>query len=168
MAAPAFAVFQYDHAGRLKLGPVRVAIIFALVALAGLVALLVAVPLGIVALFIAIAVSATLWPKRRILLGSRYMLCGNTILFYRNVRALKLVPGKVLTIQSEGKVLKVERERFPTGARKAHKIEANTRAKFDKVAVKIIQRVVQARPSVELRGIDRGAYLSADTTKGKA
>ena len=46
----------------------------------------------------------------------------------------------------------LERDKFPTGARKADKIKKNKAAKFDKVSSKIIEKVKKAAPRVDMIG----------------
>ena len=46
----------------------------------------------------------------------------------------------------------IERERFPTNARKTAKIAANKEAKFAKVAEKLIAKIRHASPAVEVSG----------------
>jgi hypothetical protein len=160
MAAPNYAVFKYDHTDRLKWAWLH-RIVVAVWGIAVFVAFFLIGPLAFALLIALIIYSAVVAPKKKILLGVRYLLCGNTILYYRNVRRMKLSEGKELTLfWGESKFLKVEQERFPTNARKSEKIAKNKTAKFEKVSRKIIDRVLLASPDVELLGIDRDQWLA--------
>ncbi|MBK9441486.1 MAG: hypothetical protein IPN53_09295 [Comamonadaceae bacterium] len=96
------------------------------------------------------------WSAPRLLhLGPRYLLCGKTIVYYANVLCLTLSSSQgVLRVQSaNGQTFVLERDKFPTGARKTDKIAKNKAAKFDKVSGKIIAKVRQASVNVKLNGI---------------
>jgi hypothetical protein len=88
-------------------------------------------------------------------LGPRYLLCGQTIVYYANVKRLTLSRGTgTLRVQSNnGQSFVLERDKFPTNARKADKIQKNKAAKFDKVADKIIDKVRKATTSADLIGV---------------
>jgi hypothetical protein len=75
--------------------------------------------------------------------------------YYGNVRRLTLSQARdSLQVQSaNGRVFVLERDKFPTSARKTDKIARNRAAKFDKVSGKIIEKVRKAVPNVELSGI---------------
>ncbi|MGB2881176.1 MAG: hypothetical protein WBC08_05310, partial [Rhodoferax sp.] len=83
-----------------------------------------------------------------------YLLCGNSIVYYANVNRLTLSGANgTLRLQSQnGKSFVLERDKFPTGARKADKIKKNKAAKFDKVSSKIIEKVKKAAPRVDMIG----------------
>ncbi|APV51685.1 hypothetical protein BWI17_19500 [Betaproteobacteria bacterium GR16-43] len=155
MATPNVAVFKYQHSDRLVSSKVKWAFGLGFLVFLAL-AIYVFGPPGIMLAFIGGFVAAFLWPKRRISLGMRYLVCGNTVVYYANVRRMELHPGNYLVLQS-GKdgVFRLERERFPTNARKAAKIEMNKTIKFDKVSRRIIDRVLQAAPTVQLKGLTR-------------
>ena len=91
---------------------------------------------------------------RQLQLGPRYLLCGNSIVYYANVNRLTLSGANgTLRLQSQnGKSFVLERDKFPTGARKADKIKKNKAAKFDKVSSKIIEKVKKAAPRVDMIG----------------
>ena len=54
---------------------------------------------------------------------------------------------------ASGKQFVLERERFPTNARKTGKIAHNRAVKFDKVSAKIVEKVCKASPAVERLGV---------------
>jgi len=149
MAQPTLAVFKYQHADRVGSSPATLAFCVAFVGLLAL-ALYWQNPFGFFLVFIAIVLGIARWPKRRISLGPRYMLCGNTLIYYGNVQRMVLVPGRELLLQWGENSFKLERDRFPTNARKTPKIEKNKTAKFEKVSGKIIERVTQAAPHAKL------------------
>lgn len=83
----------------------------------------------------------------------RYLICGSHIIFYENVREFKVDTrrGLMRLCYHDGRHLKeltLERERFPTNARKAHKIEANKQQKFDRVTQKISAYIRAQAPAV--------------------
>jgi hypothetical protein len=163
MANASFAVFKYEHGDSTPLGPARWAVMLAGMALVAFCFFLV-VPLGVFALIALIVATSVMWPKKRICLGLRYVICGNTILYYRNVRRMVLTPGKSLTLHWDTcRTLRLEQDRFPTNARKSEKIAKNKKAKFEKVSGKIIDKVLIASPEVELTGIDREAHTAGKT-----
>ena len=160
MTPPSYADFKYQHegtglsTGRLVfLGVVALAFAFVLLRLGTLDAF---VPMLVIFIILAFFV----WPKKRIRLGARWLLCGNKIVYYGNVSRMTLQPGKSLALYAGRKQFVLERDRFPTNARKDHKVQANKTAKFDKVSAKIIRHVLLASPTVELKGIDRARHLA--------
>lgn len=93
--------------------------------------------------------------KRKLYVGPRYLICGNQILYFANITRARIDRGVgtlVLETGSDGNHPKarfvLERERFPTGARKKDKIAKNQAAKFDKVADKLLEKVREAAPGV--------------------
>ena len=150
MAAPNLATFKYQHRDRVAPPLVGLAVFLLVLAVLGY---------GIYSdngfvIFLAIAggvVASIKWPKRNIALGPRYLLCGNTLIYYANVRRMELTPGRELVLHwGDKNVFKLERNRFPTNARKTPKIEKNKTAKFQKVSGKIIERVEHAAPAAKL------------------
>lgn len=152
MTPTEFSKYKYQHKAPAVLSRARRWFIgFSLV-----VAALVAVggtPLG--APLFAVPLIAWLSAPRMLLLGPRYLLCGNAIVYYANVRCLTLAGAQgVLRVQSaHDHIFLLERDKFPTKARKSDTIARNKAAKFDKVSGKIIAKVRQASPGVELNGI---------------
>ena len=123
-------------------------------------------PLVIGALIVTVIFWGLWLPKRQIRLGGRYAIVGNTIVYFRNVRKMEFKAGHDLTLHwGKDRSLRIEQSRFPTGARKQEKIAKNKAAKFEKVAGKIIDRVLHASPTVELAGIDRKARLAERAAK---
>jgi len=86
--------------------------------------------------------------SRPLLIGSRYLILGDRILYYRNVdRAVLDQSRQTLSISSDkGRSIVICAEKFPTNARKADKIRINKGAKFEKVADKILTRLRETSP----------------------
>ncbi len=78
----------------------------------------------------------------------------NTIVYFGNVKRMTLSPahGKLRLECTNGKAFVLERDKFPTGARKAEKIKKNKAKKFDKVSSKIMEKVRAASANVVLIG----------------
>lgn len=149
MTAPAFDLYKYPHGGRPLIGPVRRGFIYAGLA-AGVLAGLLVFPFGFALLLVPLV--ARFSADCHLQIGPRYLLCGDTIVYYGNVRRLILFRSKgVLVLHSaNGTVLMLERDKFPTSARKPDKIKKNKAAKFEKVSNRIIERVNRAAPGTAL------------------
>lgn len=147
-----FSIFKYQHADPASLGPRRQLVVYLGLVLAVFVTVL-KFPHGAWLFFLPLV--AYLSAGRQLLLGPRYLLCGKTIVYYGNVKHLTLspVPGTLRVQSANGHVFVLERDKFPTGARKAEKIAKNKAAKFDKVCAKIVEKVLSAGAEVELVGI---------------
>src|SRR3990167_5715060 len=98
---------------------------------------------------------ARLTAGRYLQLGPRYLLCGDSIVYYGNVRRLVLSrsSGTLELFGADGPVLRLERDKFPTNARKPDKITRNKATKFEKVSARIIERVLQAAPGTPLEDV---------------
>ena len=149
MAAPEFALFKYLHGGRPLVSPARRWFTWASAA-AALLATVLAFPVGAALWLLPLLARAT--APRYLQLGPRYLLCGDTIVYYGNVRrvALSRSSGTLELFDTEGPVLSLERDKFPTNARKPDKITKNKASKFEKVSCRIIERVRQAAPATAL------------------
>jgi len=112
---------------------------------------------GIFSMVFWLVLCILVWPKRKICLYPRYFICGDTIIYYRRINKLSLseTAGVLDMDWGSRKSFRLERERFPTNARKPAKIAKNKNAKFTKVAGKIIEKVLSVKPDVELAGIER-------------
>lgn len=152
MTPTEFASLKYQHKDRAGLSRARRWFIGISLLVAAALAYR-AFPPG--AMLLLLPLIAWLSAPRLLLLGPRYLLCGKTVVYYANVKRLTLSPAQgVLRVQSaNGQTFVLERDKFPTGARKADKITKNKAAKFDKVSGKIIDKVRQASSNVELHGI---------------
>ena len=149
MATP-FAQFKYPHGGRPLIGPVRRGVMYGGAVLA-LLATVLAFPVG-AALWL-VPLVARLSAARYLQIGPRYLLCGDTILYYANVQRMVLAraQGRLsLYGTDKNQPLVIERSEFPTNARKPDKIAKNKDAKFDKVSARIIESVLKAAPGTRL------------------
>lgn len=119
------------------------------------VALFARVPFQYLALAALICLAIALFSSKKIFLGPRYLICGNSIVYYNNVERLALdeTAGRLQLVTASNQAFTLERERFPTNARKADKIVRNKAAKFNKVAHHIIVRVQRAVPGVQASGL---------------
>ena len=149
MAAPGFALFKYPHGGRPLITPVRLGFIYASLA-AGVLASIVVFPFGAVLLLVPLV--ARLSAQRYLQIGPRYLLCGDTIVYYGNVRRMVLSRsvGTLALHCASGPPLLLVRDKFPTNARKADKITKNKADKFEKASARIIERVLRAAPGTPL------------------
>ena len=143
----AFAAFKYRHTDAGTISGQR-KIIAAILLLLGLLGLFVFIPFGLICLFGALV--AFLVRDKKLLLGPRYLLCGNQLFYYANVSRVSLSSdaGSLLIETVNGRRFTLERDKFPTNARKAPKIAANQAAKFNKVSARIIDKVRRARPEL--------------------
>lgn len=153
MTPTVFASFKYQHTDPVTRSPGRLQFVVASLA----VALLVIVWTGFVpgAALLVVPLVAWLSATRQLHLGPRYLLCGNSIVYYGNVKRLTLsrAQGKLNLVCANGESFVLDRTKFPTGARKAAKITKNKAAKFDKVSAKIIEKVRAASTHVNLIGV---------------
>lgn len=156
MDAIGFTTWKYGHEGpgyRSRQRRISAAGTLA----AALLALWLFFPLGIV-LLIAAAVSF-FGSAKMLRLGPRYLLCGKAIVYYGNVVKVSLdeEAGRLTLQSADDRSFVLERERFPTNARKTDKIARNKAAKFGKVTGRIIERIQKASPGVEVSGFSRPA-----------
>lgn len=145
-----FAQFKYPHGGRPLIGPVRRGVMYGGAVLA-LLATVLAFPLG--AVLWLVPVVARLSAARYLQIGPRYLLCGDTIVYFGNVQRMVLArsEGRLsLYGADKGKPLVIERSKFPTNARKPDKIAKNKDTKFEKVSARIIEGVLKAAPGTPL------------------
>lgn len=151
---PQFSLFKYQHTGAAARTRKHWIFIGLFVAI-GIGVFLYArhvFPFGIMAFVIALVIYAA--APKYLMLGSRYLLCGAQIVYYRNVKriALSKVSGRMVLRLANGEEFVLERDKFPTGARHEPKITNNKTAKFDKVSGKIIEKIRQYQPNIERIG----------------
>ena len=155
MTPTEFAQFKYQHADAAVRSVARLWFVGISLGVGLFLLSMRSVPLPL-ALF-AMAVPAVAWfsASRHLLLGPRYLLCGKAIVYYANVKHLSLsrTSGTLRVQSNNGQSFVLERDKFPTAARKAAKIKKNKAAKFDKVADKIIEKVRKAAPGADLSGV---------------
>jgi hypothetical protein len=150
-----FALIKYDHGERVGLGAVRWIALAVVLTLA--VGFMIAIPplfpfsimMGIVAV-----VAITRQPKQ-LCLGPRYIICGRKILYYANIQSVTLKEDQGLLVlqSSTGQTLVLDQDKFQSNARKLEKIAAHKEARFNKVALKIVDRVQRASPNAQLKGV---------------
>ena len=89
--------------------------------------------------------------RKKLLVNARYLICGGQIVYFANVVRVERVDsaGKLHLVCADGSRLLLERNKFPTNARKTDKIARNKAAKFDKVANHLTERVRRASPAAE-------------------
>ena len=149
---PEYPAFKYPHPGPAKISVIRQAAAILLL-LASPLGFLVGPPLGIVLL---VGGLITFFARtKKLYLGPRYLLCGNTIVYYANVRRLILseMNGTLTLHATNGKTFTLERDQFPTNARKPDKVKRNKEAKFAKVSAKIIEKVKRHAVAPEMVGL---------------
>lgn len=147
--------FKYSHKDKLTLTSnqkITVAILVVFTAFFYLIYL----PISIFLIIFTFIYTLVMYPKRNIYLASRYFICGNTIFYYQNINKVVLNSNSgILTLYSDDKeVFSLEKGLFPTSARKPNKILNNKNLKFSKVSAKIIDKITNASPNVELIGVN--------------
>ncbi len=147
-----FSAFKYHHNRPAVVSPARWRFTWVSAALALLVAGFF-FPAGALAFLIPLI--AYFSAPRILYVGPRYLLCGDIIIYFGNVVRLDLkeADGTLTLVTCSKKTFILERENFPTNARKSHKIAANKAAKFTKASARLIERVRRAAPEAELHGI---------------
>lgn len=103
-------------------------------------------------LFVASVIVFLLSATKKILVGGRYLICGSEIVYFANVARVERndVAGTLALHSPNGRSLLIERDKFPSNARKADKIRKNKAAKFAKVAERIITHVQAANPAADI------------------
>ena len=88
-----------------------------------------------------------------ILIGARYLIAGNTVVYYSNIEKAKLGRAKkIFTITTEqGRTPEIKADNFPTNARKPDKIQKNKTAKFNKTVEKIEAILKELSPGIMMR-----------------
>lgn len=153
MTPTEFAIFKYQHTDPATRSQKRIWFAGGSLAIAVLVNWFVG--FGPAAALLVLPLVAWFSAPRQLQLGPRYLLCGNTIIYYANVRKANLsnAQGKLRLVCANGKAFVLERDKFPTNARKADKISKNKAAKFQKVANKVIEKVRSASAKADFSGL---------------
>lgn len=144
---PQLSVFKYKHGARTPL-TLRRKIFLMLGLVLACVVSYVDFPEALVSFALPFLV---FFGRGRVLaVGPRYLICGDEIVYFANVTQMTLseARGCLELMLADGRRFMLERENFPTGARKPSKIAANQAAKFNKVSARIIDRVRRARPEL--------------------
>jgi hypothetical protein len=166
MDATRFSVMNYHHDGPRERGRVSRTLSTVLLLAAVAIAALnfphpaMAAALFPLAFWLVLVLTAG---QQRLYLGSRYLLCGARIVYFGTVRQIELdaAAGWMKLVRGDGQSFVLERERFPTGARKTDKIALNKAAKFDKAATRILARVLRVVPGVTLHGVSDDLLAAA-------
>ncbi|MDP1610517.1 MAG: hypothetical protein Q8M11_05635 [Sulfuritalea sp.] len=151
-----FSAFKYAHQGSAGISLRRLRAVQATLGIAVLLGFF-SFPAGWFALLVPLLIYVT--APKMLYVGPRYLICGDRIVYFSNVDALALDESAgQLRLDSVGaRPFVLEREKFPTNARKAHKIVANRARKFDKVSARLIEKVLKASPQAVLNGMQRPA-----------
>ncbi len=146
----AFTRFRYRHDDAIIRSRKRIGIAAASLALAAVVMALESVVVG--ALLLAVPLVAWLTTPRQLLLGPRYLLCGNAIVYYANVKRMTLSPtlGKLRLECTNGMAFVLERQRFPRRVRTTEKLIRNRATRFDNLSTRIIGHVRAASANAVL------------------
>jgi hypothetical protein len=96
-------------------------------------------------------------------LGTRYLICGESIVYFGNVTHIRMdeEAGRLHLMNNQIQLFVLDRNSFPTNARKAEKIKKNLDAKFSRVAEKIILRITHCAPAAEMTRIPGSATPDA-------
>jgi hypothetical protein len=151
-----FSAFKYQHDGEGSISAKRLWFIRISLGIAALATLLF-FPFG--GLLLLLPLIAWLSRPKLLYVGPRYLICGDKIVYFGNVNAIALdqASGKLSLTPAKAERFTLERDKFPTSARKASKIKTNQATKFEKLSAKLIQKVLKASPQVELSGIPDSA-----------
>ena len=147
-----FSAFKYRHDGQGCVSAKRRSAVWITLGLSVLTSFFF-FPFGCFALPLPLIIYLT--KPKMLYIGPRYLICGGTIIYFGNVNAMALdeSSGTLSLAPANAHRFKLERDKFPTSARKAFKVKANQAAKFNKVSAKLIQKVLKASPLVEMSGI---------------
>lgn len=153
MASTAFRTFSYNI-GRVRPSPARLWFIYGSIVVVIAMCIFIsqaAIALILVLLFAYIITS----PTSKLMLGRRYLLCGQNIVYYGNVKRLTLSPaqGLLLLESVNGQSFTLEREKLIVPSRKADKIIRKKAADFEKASTRIIESVRNASSNLELNVI---------------
>jgi hypothetical protein len=151
-----FSAFKYRHEGSGGISKERWRVVKITLGVA-LVAMVALFPMGWFALLLPLLAYFT--APKMLYVGPRYLICGPKIVYFSNVTSMALEEsaGTLRLVSGKAGNFLLERDRFPTGARKADKIKVNKALKFDKVSAKLIDRVRRASPEVAVKGIPEAA-----------
>lgn len=93
--------------------------------------------------------------NKKILVGNRYVIIGEKIIYYNNLAGVELSDGSSSyeMITKNNKRYKIEMNKFPTNARKSWKIEKNKKDKFEKITAKISENISKCAPSINIKKV---------------
>ena len=138
---PAFARFSYQHADGVSRSPQRIWFTGASLLIA--MATTAVLASAYAAALLAVPLIAWLSTPPQLLLGPRYLLCGNTIVYFGNVKRMTLSPalGKLRLECTNGMAFVLERRRFPRSTRMAESLLKHKTTRFERMCARIIERV---------------------------
>jgi hypothetical protein len=141
---PQLAVYKYKHIGRVALSYQRKKWFVISLLVSMLVAKLF-FPIG--ALAVLLPVIVYLGGVRTLIVGPRYIVCGENIVYYGVVKSFELsVPKGTLSLQTaRGKPFVIDRDRFLKGRRDGQVIK-DPALLFDEVSARVIESVKRLSP----------------------
>ena len=149
MAAKEFAEYKYGTATNYSKGilnfiavSLAIGIIFTAINLNPFAIALILIPIIIIVLNKGSA------PGNSILIGERYLIIGNNVIYYNNIEKAKHDKNseKLILSTGDGKSFEINAASFPTNARKPEKIKKNKTDKFQKTLDKIFARLKEKSP----------------------
>jgi hypothetical protein len=146
----AFTRFAYQHDDGVNHSPQR--ILFVGASALGAIAVMGLLSVAIGAVLLGIPLLVWLATPRQLLMGSRYLLCGNTIVYFGNVKRMTLSPalGKLRLECTSGTAFVLERRRFPRSTRMAESLLKKPTTRFEELSAKIIEHVHAASANAVL------------------
>lgn len=98
------------------------------------------------------------WRIAKLYLAPRFFIADDSIIYYAAVAAVRMnqSAGTMQIAYKYDKdarfsVFRLERDKFPTNARKDFKIIANKQAKFDRVSQLLLNRIRELSPKVDIK-----------------
>lgn len=140
-----FSSWKYRHAGRGSRSRAQ-----KLLAAALLFGSLLALSEPPLAIFLGIVGLVALFAgSKKLFVGPRYLLCGSEIVYFANVDRVDRdeIAGTLRLSVADGRSFVLERDKFPSNARKEDKIRRNQAAKFAKAAEQVVGRIRAANPA---------------------
>ncbi len=146
----AFARFAYQHDDGVNHSQQRIWCVWT--SMLGALAIMALLSAGIGAVLMCIPLIAWLTAPRQLLLGPRYLLCGNTIVYFGNVKRMTLLPahGKLRLECTNGVAFVLERHRFPSRLRMVEMLVKSRASRFDTLSTRIIAHVRAASANAVL------------------
>lgn len=145
-----FTAYTYQHTDRVTRSRPRVWFVLASIALALAVAAVGEAVVGAALLLVPLIAWAA--APRQLLVGPRYLLCGDSIVYFGNVKRMTLSPshGKLRLECTNGTAFVLERRRLSRGVRAVEKLRPRKATRFDTLSAKIIAQVRAASANAVL------------------
>lgn len=146
----AFTAYTYQHPDRVTRSRPRVVFVLASVVLALAVAAVGDAVVG--AALLLVPLIAWVAAPRQLLVGPRYLLCGNAIVYFGNVKRMTLSPshGKLRLECTNGTAFVLERRKLSRSVRAVEKLVPRKATRFDALSAKIIAQVHAASANAVL------------------